>query len=618
MDTVTLRRYIAIILLTLFLCCPALAQTKSSPAGVLDVYTDKARYSPGEAVNIYVQINVNSQAIKTGSLKVTFWHLGDQVGRGILRSMSLSHQTPNPIVIRWMPPRSDFRGYLVNVLLAGARGKVIAQGDTAVDVSSNWDRFPRYGYIAQYSRSEGAQPRRWIAELNKFHIDGLEYYDFEYQHDKPLAGTVQHPTSQWKDIAGRTVNGHILDGFLNDAHGYNMVNMAYNASYSAYASSFSSPSGPKLQWAIWPTPRGPRTLVTAMALNLDGGSQWKTHRLVYMNQSGRNWQKYLFNQMEDLFRVYPFDGWHVDTFGTKGGYNYQGNYVNFFKGFPSFIDNAHDFLKTPIVLNTVNTWGEAGVANSAAAFVYSELWADHETYLSILNAAEEVHVANPDKGLVFAAYVQEPQKGVPPPRTKFFNPSSVLLADATIFASGAAHIELGDGDRMLSSEYFPDDTRYAVSPDLRIKLRHYYDFLTAYENVLRFRVSPAPATVSVSGHPASPYGVPNTIWTMAWQKRNWTIIHLISLLGSNDPHWRDPQAQRPEPPLLSNLKVRIAVDEDIASAGWASPDVDGGMYHKLAFKDVQSNGKRYVDLILPSLKYWDMILLNNGSSRSGS
>lgn len=599
-------------LLSLTLCCPVFGQQRANPTGsIRDVYTNKARYAPHESVTIYVLLKRVAAQTGSASLQLTFWHLGQRVGSQISQSVDLSQPGQHPVAIRWMPPDRDFQGYLIDVRLIAPKGETMGQGYTAVDVSSRWNRFPRYGYIAHYSKAEDAAPKQWIAALNKFHIDGLEYYDFENQHEKPLAGTVQHPAPVWKDIAGRTIDGRILDSFLRDAHRRNMMNMAYNTSYCSYPQAFTNGFGVSLKWATWPAPKGTRTLASAKALHLSVTGPWKTDRLIYMNQNNRHWQNYLFRQMKDLFRVYPFDGWHVDTFGTKGAYGYQGSYVNFYKGFPSFIDHAHDFLKRPIVLNTVNTWGQAGVADSDAAFVYSELWSDHETYASIEDAAEQVHVANPRKAVVFAAYLQKPRKGELAAKTRYFNSPGVLLADAAIFASGASHIELGDGSRMLSSEYFPDDKRYAISSGLSKQLRHYYDFLTAYENVLQYKVAIAPATIAVADHPSSPYGVPNTIWTIARVKGRRTIVHLINLLGSNDPHWRDSAADRPVPPLLQHLRVRISVDEDVTGAGWASPDVDGGMYHTLAFTHGSDHGRRYVDLVLPSLKYWDMIILRN-------
>jgi hypothetical protein len=74
------------------------------------------------------------------------------------------------------------------------------------------------------------------------------------------------------------------------------------------------------------------------------------------------------------------------------------------------------------------------------------------------------------------------------------------------------------------------------------------------------------------------------------------MIHLINLLGSSDAHWRDTQAERPDAPLLQKLKVRISIDEDIARAGWASPDVDGGTFHPLAITHGDDKGERYVEL----------------------
>ena len=48
-----------------------------------------------------------------------------------------------------------------------------------------------------------------------------------------------------------------------------------------------------------------------------------TPRLVYMNQNSPEWQNYIFGQMAKLFRVYRFDGWHIDTFGVRGAYAYD-------------------------------------------------------------------------------------------------------------------------------------------------------------------------------------------------------------------------------------------------------------------------------------------------------
>ena len=602
-------------ILTIMFCCSIQAQNQAGTA-ISDVYTDKARYAPNEEVHLFVvlQNNEASHSHSAFTVTLTFWELGTRIGHDVSKTVDVAGSQPVQVAIDWMPPSADFSGYFVEARLIAKDGHVVDRSQTAVDVSSDWKRFPRYGYLAHFSKAEGAVPAEWIATLNKFHINGLEFYDFENRHEQPLAGSVEHPASSWKDIAGREVDRAIVDGFIASARQYNMMSMAYNTSYCAYADAFENGSGINLKWATWNTSGEPRTVQTAMALDLNGSEEWKTHRLVYMNQNSPEWQHYLFGQMADLFQVYQFDGWHIDTFGTRGAYAYDGAYVNFIQGFRPFIDHAHEYLNKRVVLNTVNTWGQDETARSDADFVYSELWEDHETYASILDAAAQVHVANPQAGLVFAAYLQRAPKEDDPPPKKDFNTPSVLLADATIFASGASHIELGDGSRMLSSEYFPADTKFAVSPELSTQLRHYYDFLTAYENVLRFQVAPAAATVTVAGQPSSPYGVPDTIWTIARSKGEKTIVHFINLEGSDDSHWRDVAADRPAAPMLTNLKVRVAADSDIAEAGWASPDADGGAYHPLALTTAKDHGQRYVEFVLPSLHYWDMVVLDHRTS----
>ena len=505
---------------------------------LVDAYPDKARYAPSDPVRLVIELDGRPEGSER--ISASIWRLGQVVGQ-----CEPIHLKPDAARRQTLPctlPREDYQGYLATVRLTDADGRTLGERQTAIDISSDWKRFPRYGYLAHYNASEGTDPQSWILDLNRFHINGLEFYDFQYRHDKPLAGTVEHPAASWKDIAGRKVDGAIVRELIDQAHHYNMMAMAYNASYSAYDDVFTRPNDRfPLKWAIWSTPDGPRTAATAQSLELRNTSGWSTTRLYYMDQNDPGWQKYLFGQMHDLFAVYPFDGWHVDTFGEKGGYAFNGSAVDYIAGFRSFIDHASAALHKRIVFNAVGTLGQERIARSAADFVYSELWENHETFSSILVTAEQVHFANPRDGFVIAAYVHKEPEAGPAPTAKQFNMPSVLLADSAIFASGAAHIELGDGDRMLSREYFPADTRLSVSPALYRALRHYYDYLTAYENYLRddVQVDPCGVEVKIPDQRTNPLAVPNTIWSIARRKDNTTVIHLINLLGSDDSHWRD-------------------------------------------------------------------------------
>lgn len=608
---------VVVCLLLSCFCCFG-SGPKLSHARILDVTTDKARYSPGEAVCIEVTVAANRPASTHAVVRARFRHLEAPVPTEVSRPVTISGSGPQKVTLWWTPPAADYQGYFVDVRLIGAGGEEIDRSQTAVDVSSEWDRFPRYGYLAHYSLEEEANPEEWVAELNRFHIDGLEYYDFQNRHEQPLAGTVDKPENHWSDVAGRSIDRHVLLAFLASARRHNMVSMAYNSSYSAYTDAFTNGSGVKLQWATWDKPGGPRTLASAKSLDFPDGGSWKTHRLIFMDQNSRAWQNYLFGQMARLFRAYPFEGWHIDTFGDRGAYAYDGTYVDFVAGFRPFIDRAKKILGKRMVLNTVGTLGEEETAQSQADFVYSELWDQSETYSSIVTAADRVHKANPSAGLVFAAYLhRQVGRRADPARPLHFNTPSVLLADAAIFSAGASHIELGDGSRMLSRDYFPDDKAFLVSPELRSDLRHYYDFLTAYENILRDGVTPLPITVELAGLKSSADGAPNTVWCIGRWKGERVVVHLINLLGSSSDHWRDVGADRPDAPLLHQIGIRVYVSQNIISAGWATPDTDGGRFHELHFSNGSTAGGHYVELTVPSLKYWDAIVLKTSSTPAG-
>jgi dextranase len=596
--------------------CRIVCGQQPARARILDVATDKARYAPGETVAIEVTLGGDPAAVVQvvqADLRIGFRHLDERVGDDLSRPVTISGGHPQTLTVPWTPPSTDYQGYFVDVRLIAPSGREIDRSQTAVDVSSQWNRFPRYGYLAHYSINDGVKPEEWIAELNKFHIDGLEYYDFQYRHDRPLAGTIDKPAERWFDVAGRPIERSVLTAFLASARRRNMMSMAYNSSYSAYADAFTNHSGVQLEWATWNQPGGPRTLANAKSLDLP--ASWETSRLIFMNQNCPAWQNYLFGQMDALFRAYPFDGWHIDTFGDRSAYAYDGTYVDFVAGFQPFIDRASQTLGKRIVLNAVGTLGQEDAARSQADFVYSELWDQNETYNSILTAAERVHKANPSAGLVFAAYLHRRDgQHAKLSGTHDFNTSSVLLADAAIFAAGASHIELGDGARMLSSDYFPDDTAYIVSPKLHSALRHYYDFLTAHENILRDEVTAAEASAELTGVKTSTDGSPDAVWTICRQKGDRTVVHLINLLGSSSDRWRDIHADRPDAPLLRNVKVRIVASRNIVSASWATPDVDGGWVHTLRIPRKPASGSHTVDLIVPSLKYWDVIVLKSTST----
>jgi len=570
---------------------------------IVDAYPMKARYNPGEAVKLIVQ---TAGAATSETINATVTDIGVPVGT----CASVSAATSTGVaVLTCTVPKDDYRGYMVEIALK-AGDNVIDHRNTAVDVSSDWKKFPRYGYLAHYNAKEGAEPAEWVSELNKFHINGLQFYDFQFRHDQPLAGTPAAPAAAWPEISMREVDRSVVLDFIEQAHQRNMMAMAYNASYSGYQDVFSRAANPfPLSFGVWSDGTSPRTPETVKSISMPVG--WATSKLLYMNQNDPGWQHYIFGQMNALFQVYPFDGWQVDTFGERTAYSQNGNLVDFVEGMPAFINHAHAALSKRIVMNAVATRGQEGNARTSADFVYSELWELNETYAQIRKAVQEVKKANPEKSVVFAAYVNRDAKGLSNTfGKKEFNNNAVLLTDAAIFASGASHIELGDGDRMLSSEYFPNDKLLTISPELRASLRSYYDVQTGYERYLADSTDAKLANLTVNHINTSDVASGGKLWSITRQTSDAVIIHLINLTSATDGKWRDSTISMSSPQEIVNASVHFSVEGKVSAIGVVSPDIAGGSFQALKYEcTLGSNGQTDVHMVLPSLKYWDFIVV---------
>ena len=98
--------------------------------------------------------------------------------------------------------------------------------NTAIDVSSTWTKFPRYGYVADYPSSltsSNATHDMWL--LKNYHIDGVQFYDWQWKHHVPLAGSVSSPASSWENINGSINYASAVDDYIDAAHYYGMSAM---------------------------------------------------------------------------------------------------------------------------------------------------------------------------------------------------------------------------------------------------------------------------------------------------------------------------------------------------------------------------------------------------------
>lgn len=255
-----------------------------------------------------------------------------------------------------------------------------------------------------------------------------------------------------------------------------------------------------------------------------------------------------------------------------------------------------------LVMNAVNDYGQIQIAQSPVDFLYTEVWSPIDTYGNLKNVIDRnLGLTNGEKNIVLAAYMNYGKAD----RPGEFNTASVLLTDAVIFASGGAHIELGDTG-MLGKEYFPNDN-LSMSQDLETKLKDYYHFLVAYQNILRDQIKPIDREIVLNNLQASSFPKKESIWYFAKKKEGIEILHLINLLNNKSLLWRDDYGVYDDPETIENLKIKYYTNIEVEEIFLASPDFEHGSSLGLSFDYGNDQQGRFVEFSLLFLKYWDMI-----------
>lgn len=563
-----------------------------------DVYTDKSRYNPKDTVSIKIELNNKLNKNYKGTLEVYFKHLNNIVEKKEI-NVSISKKEQKYIEFSWVSPNKDYKGYLVEVYAAHGI-KVDDYKNTAIDVSSTWDKFPRYGYVAEFTEQSKEKGKNIIEWINKFHINGLQFYDWQNKHQKPVPGIPDNIPKSWKDIANRDIYFQTVKDYIDLAHSKNMKAANYNLIYGAYTDYHND--GVKPEWGIYKDDKHQ----IQDTHNLP--SDWATPALAIFNPANKNWQNYIYKEEKEVHNALNFDIFHMDTLGWRGDetYDYEGNAVNLPDTYTEFINNAKKEMGVGVVFNTVNRYGFDQVAKANVDFLYSELWpSDYPNYSSFKETVDKGYeLTNGKKNTVIAAYMNY---GIASSPGKF-NENSVRLTDAAIFAAGGNHIELGDTG-MLAREYFPNKN-LTMSESLVASMRSYYDFLVAYENLLRDGLKDVDNKIELEGIKTSNNGTQDTVWAYAKEKKGLEVIQIINLLGMRRPTWRDDGANYNAPSFKKDIKLDYYMKEGkVKGVYLASPDLNGGKSTSLKYKIKNKDDGNYVQIDIPELKYWDMLYI---------
>lgn len=570
----------------------------------LTLSTDRCSYAPGQPVNLS-----SANTVPTGA-HVRYRYMGDVIADTLLTSSQWT----------WQPPSEDYRGYLAEVYLPEDEHDVIL-GTIAIDVSSDWSRFPRYGFVASYGSDKNISTvRSEMNWLNRCHINAVQFQDWHANHDWPLGGTVDKPLASYKDIANRTIYASSVKNYIQRQHALGMKSFFYNLCFGV--TDGYKERGVKDEWMLYKDRQHQQHDLH------DLPSSWKSD--IYLANPGNpNWQRYLADRNDDVYATLDFDGYQIDQLGPRATlYDYEGKEVNLTDGYATFIQSMKQRHPTKrLIMNAVSQYGASNIGSTGKMdCFYDEVWGCHQE--DALNTGDgrfsrlkDVIDANRrnNGGLqsVIAAYMNYCCDNTN------FNTPGIVMTDAVIMALGGSHLELG-GDHMLCREYFP----YAgvkTTSELEDWMTHYYDFMTGYENLLRGDwTENTSISVSSSGATITKWAPQNKqITQVSRNVEGRRVIHLLNFhcqesTRITDPNyltcWHDRDGLRPWPVEYRDLPLTITGLTGMGKVRrvWvASPDYMGGALQEITDYQLTASMLR---LTLPALQFWTMIVIEPEST----
>lgn len=557
---------------------------------ITSLNTDKSRYMPYDTVTFSVLLDGYNSA---SHLYITIFNLDSIVHKDSVMVLSKTD-----VIWKWKAPNYSFNGLMVAFELRDDTASLSLQ-TIAVDISADWTQYPRYGFLSKFDDLAKAKVPDVMRKLNRYHINGIQFYDWQNKHHVPLPEVNGVPLDTWQDVDNRTISFNTVKAYVGESHKYNMKAMAYNLIYGAWADA--DQEGVSDEWYIYKD----ATQTTKDFHDLP--DSWLSDIYV-LNPADINWQKYIVEKTKFAIDKLGFDGFHMDQLGGRGTvYDYWGQRVYLDKTFRPFVTYCKNNLPGTMVLNAVDQFGQSEIAKSPVGFLYTELWTFSQTHVpfsGLKKAIVDNNTYSTNKlSTVIAGYINYNLANTT------FNTASVLFADAVIFAHGGSHLELGE--HMLHKEYFPNDN-VAMSADLENRIVKYYDFATAYERILckggafeTADVIPVNATPLIQPFPAS-------IGAVAVIKRTTDkgkVFNFINFTNATTLDWRDDNGVQALPDTLRNIEVKIKLDlGQVFSKVWvASPDGNGiPQYLNYTIEG------GYVRVTIPTLQYWTMLVMDNG------
>lgn len=600
-----LRHRISFLLLTvclLFLPSAARAVGIVWESTQLELSTDKACYEPGSTVTFTADGNLPSDK----EVYVRYRHNNTFIEKHTITSKTWT----------WTPPKTDYMGYMVDLYYMEWNGDIGTEhiiGAIAVDVSSDWKRFPRYGFVAEFDNYSGSIDKNANIEaemkyLNRLHINGVQFQDWQWKHHRPVKFENDNVAAWYQDISNRWIGTEYVTKYIDVQHRYGMKSIFYNLCFGAWKDYRND--GVSEDWGLYKKDSNGNLYQDYHDLP----SNWQSD-IYLMNPGNGEWQEYLKARNKEVYDNYGFDGYQIDQLGGRGNvFEKNGNKIDLQNTYGPFLEAMKgDRTDKRLVMNCIDGFGTHHICDAklddgtrAVDFCYNEVWGGQASFSDLFQIIKD-NDRESDHSLqtVFAAYINYNKADHAwDYNDKNVNTPGALLTDAVMFAIGGSHLEMGD--HMLTREYFPAKP-LAMTDELKQRLIHYYDFQTAYQNLLRGIDSKAAftPTISSSTHAINAWPpLAHRITAFAKKVDNMIAVHLLNFLNTDDLSWRDLEGTRPAPEKQTNVQITYTTSRHITKVWTATPDMNGGVPMELSFTQTGND----VSVTVPSLEYWTMLV----------
>lgn len=567
----------------------------------LELSTDKACYAPGSTVTFTADGNLPSDK----EVYVRYRHNNTFIEKHTFTSKTWT----------WTAPDTDYMGYMVDLYYMEWTGDVGTEhiiGTIAVDVSSDWTRFPRYGFVAEFDDynktiDKYANIEAEMKYLNRLHINGVQFQDWQWKHHRPVKFENGKFVEWYQDISNRWIGTEYVKKYIDVQHRYGMKSIFYNLCFGAWKDYRND--GVSEDWGLYKKDSNGNFYQDYHDLP----SNWQSD-IFLMNPGKREWQDYLKARNNEVYDNYGFDGYQIDQLGGRGDvFEKDGNNIDLQYNYGLFLKAMKGHRKDKrLVMNCIDGFGTHHICKAklddgtrAVDFCYNEVWGGQSSFESLFEIIKS-NDKESDHNLqtVYAAYINYDKADKGGSGDHLVNTPGALLTDAVMFAIGGSHLEMGD--HMLTREYFPAKP-LAMTDELKQRLVHYYDFQTAYQNLLRGIDSKGvfTPTISSSTHAINawpPQG--RKITAFAKNVNRNQVVHLLNFSNTDDLSWRDLNGTRPAPTKQTNINLTFETLRQIRKVWTATPDNCGGVPLELPF--TQDGNK--VTITVPSLEYWTMLV----------